>query len=441
LHKWGDLIIFMPNLTNMKLFYFIISTCILTPLLALSQSNYREGYIIKNSGDTVRGYINYQEWNKSPHAVEFKSNADNSAQQYSPASIKGFGMWKFKSYISYVGPVTTGRLNTLMSLSTVLDTSVRQESTFLRVISRGPNVTLLYHDDDIKYRYFILENRNNAIAELKYYQYTDNSDKVVSKPVFISQLDQLSLKYTNKSIYANSSAPDNAYYEDVILRYVKLINNNVSIEENRESHFHFFVGLAFKYNNSFFNDGPAGFNYEKYSSSVSPMASIGVDISANPSVRNHVRIEAAVYTENARFNGTPAYFSLKRVPVAIIPQYIFNLSNNEKLKFFLSIGAGIVCYASSDNKVVVTQSGVVLTSQAIQNKGDSFKSYNQGDQINDPYSVGSLGLNAQLKLGLVVNKTIEIYATGIPFAVSGGSQYYYSNSGAAVGLSYLLGRK
>ena len=72
------------------------------------------------------------------------------------------------------------------------------------------------------------------------------------------------------------------------------------------------------------------------------MASIGVDISANPSVRNHVRIEAAVYTENARFNGTPAYFSLKRVPVAIIPQYIFNLSNNEKLKFFLSIGAGIV---------------------------------------------------------------------------------------------------
>jgi len=427
----------------MKQFYFLISICLLTPLLALAQSNYREGYILKNSGDTVKGFINYRDWPQSPKSVEFKEITTNSPSQiFSAGSIKGFGIWGYKSYISYTGPVTLSKINTLMNLSHTLDTAARQDSAFLRVISRGPNVTLLYHNDDIKYRYFILENRTNTIAELKYFQYIENSDNIVSKPVFLSQLDQLSLKYTGKSIYSNSSNPQSAYYEDVILKYVKMINNNISIEEKRESHLRFFAGLSAKYNSSVFNDGPAVFNFETHSTSVSPMLSFGIDMTANPNIqKGYFRIEADFYSETSQFNGTIGYFSVKRMPVAITPQYIFNFSSTKNVKFFMGVGVEAIYCLTSDNKLVATQSGVILSPNLVQNKGDSYRSLNQGDYIGNPYDIGKLAFNLHIKAGVTINNKVELYATFIPVGTGGGSDYDYRNVGGAIGLNYLFRNK
>src|SRR5476649_1116056 len=74
------------------------------PAVVLAQANYQEGYILKNNGDTVKGYINYQEWEYSPLKVEFKINRiDAQTEECDPNTIKGFGVNGSKAYTSFVG--------------------------------------------------------------------------------------------------------------------------------------------------------------------------------------------------------------------------------------------------------------------------------------------------------------------------------------------------
>ncbi len=118
------------------------------PIVALSQSNYRQGYVIKSDGDTLKGYINYKEWSESPKAIEFKQkSADAQSVSYNAPAIKSFRVNGLDNYISYVGPVTAGKTHTIEGLSNFLDTAVRQDEVFLKVISSGPNVKLLYNAD------------------------------------------------------------------------------------------------------------------------------------------------------------------------------------------------------------------------------------------------------------------------------------------------------
>ena len=49
-----------------------IALLIAFPAVVFAQTNYQPGYIVQNSGDTVKGFINYQEWRYSPSAVAFK---------------------------------------------------------------------------------------------------------------------------------------------------------------------------------------------------------------------------------------------------------------------------------------------------------------------------------------------------------------------------------
>ena len=41
-----------------------------------SQTNYQKGFIVSNSGDTTRGFINYKEWGKNPEHISFKTSDD-----------------------------------------------------------------------------------------------------------------------------------------------------------------------------------------------------------------------------------------------------------------------------------------------------------------------------------------------------------------------------
>ena len=70
---------------------------LLFPILTFCQTNFYKGYVIKNNGDTLKGYIDYREWVYSPKKITFKNN--NVVDSFTPDDIKGFEIKGFEKCI------------------------------------------------------------------------------------------------------------------------------------------------------------------------------------------------------------------------------------------------------------------------------------------------------------------------------------------------------
>lgn len=433
----------------MKTSQLFLITFLLFPVFIFAQSNYRQGYVVKNNGDTLRGFINYHEWNESPKAIEFKANLSDKLVIFDVPSLRSFSVTGFDAYISYVGKVSTGRINSNVDLSHVLDTTVRQDSAFLKVISSGPNVKLLYHADKIKYRYFISE-KGGYPYELNFYQYLNENDRIISSATFIDQLDFLLKKYTKTNLLSLGKISEEEYKEDVFIKYTNTINGNKTIQQSHTSGSRFFIGAAAGYTISLF-DGPGGFGYQRSASSAVPVIDFGVDFLNNPNIqKSFFRAQISLTTLSPTFHGDVSYFSSTQFVGKLSGQFVYNLYNTDKLKYFIGGGAAFTVTTTSNSKLVATEGGVILTPVLLQPLGNSFTSLKVGQNIKDPYEVGQGGLDIQIRTGVIINKSTEFYFEGTPYSLSvlsspenqlGNYSYSYKNLSFAFGFNYLFGSK
>jgi hypothetical protein len=182
----------------MKLLYTSLILCFFSSAI-YAQSNYHEGYVLKNNGDTVKGYINYHEWTQSPKVIDFKTaTTDKKAIQFHPADLKAFGITGMEAFVSYTGYISTNK-TIFPDYPQQLDTSRVLSAVFLQQIATGKNVSLYYNSDELKTRFFMAET-NAKPVELKYYAYYNSYDQVTIAPVYIGQL----------TLYINKFAPDNS---------------------------------------------------------------------------------------------------------------------------------------------------------------------------------------------------------------------------------------
>jgi hypothetical protein len=89
---------------------------------AISQSDYRQGYIIKNNGDSLSGLVRYYPDKKSATQCDFKQTMKNKATTFLPTDLKSYGFIYDKSYES-------------VNLKT--DT-IKQRQVFVKVLVKGP---------------------------------------------------------------------------------------------------------------------------------------------------------------------------------------------------------------------------------------------------------------------------------------------------------------
>lgn len=55
-----------------------------------AQSNFRSGYIIKNEGDTIKGFLEYRMHSNNTVSCNFKKTENSSAINYEPKDVKGY---------------------------------------------------------------------------------------------------------------------------------------------------------------------------------------------------------------------------------------------------------------------------------------------------------------------------------------------------------------
>jgi hypothetical protein len=419
-----------------------IALLIALPAIIFAQPNFHEGYVIKNNGDTLKGFINYREWVYSPTEIEFKPGNGADVAKFGPGAIKSFQIKGLENYFSYSGRVSTNE-NIFPALPYRLDTATQQKAVFLKRLVAGNNVTLYYNNEQNKKRFFIAET-NQPPVELKYYEYyVAIGGNEIFDNVFRGQLILLNNKFKNGSQKLLNAIAEARYVQSDLEQITTRLNDeNISspaASENTNSHpksARFFAGLGanditttYKYIqsvNSVSNSSgtTTSYDYASYhSNTIAPKINLGLDIFINPNVQQFIfRSELSFSYSNGLFDRTVEAvdgdfltynYQFTQYTTSLTPQLLFNVYNTDKLKFY--IDGGVTLNLSSytyNNAAEVAQNSLQL---------NSFWAY------------------FPFQAGVVFNKKAEVYftySTGASF--SNYTDFSVSNQYMSLGFKYLF---
>jgi hypothetical protein len=126
----------------------MLSVALLTALYftGFSQNNFAPGFIVKNNGDSVKGYIEQGNEAKIFEKVNFKSDLTQNATQYLTATdISSFGFFGGNTFkkIAYTDP-----------------TENKQYVTFAKYLLKGYNSLYTFSRDDRTY--FLIKNQQDS---------------------------------------------------------------------------------------------------------------------------------------------------------------------------------------------------------------------------------------------------------------------------------------
>lgn len=129
----------------MRILFF--STIILIPGIidCFGQNDWKPGFVIENSGDTLTGYIDFRDSRSNSMQCIFKRGMDAEAQAFRPVDLKSY---RFTDGIFFIsGKIKTGE---------------SEDTVFLQFLIQGK--VNIYHFKDNEDRYFI--EKDSALYEL-----------------------------------------------------------------------------------------------------------------------------------------------------------------------------------------------------------------------------------------------------------------------------------
>ncbi|WP_428327564.1 hypothetical protein [Mucilaginibacter sp.] len=423
----------------MQPFYKLLILGFLCPFFSFAQSNYKPGQAVTLKGDTLRGYIDYREWDVSPVSISFKNNlSDSKVQKLTVDDINSFSIGTFETYQKYTGPISTDVTN-IARIGTGKDSSYRVASVFFKVLQKGNNVSLFSYTDNIKTRFYIEDSQTNLPVELIYRVYYNsgtllqNESRTVNENTYLKQLFALAIKYNVLDDNLSRTFEKSDYSASDILYIVSKINNyKADKKSGGKSSFEFMVGAGI---NASATGPSSGSAYEaagaKHYTSYLPKALFALNAYANPNTKRIIfRAELSVggsHYESLYNNQVYPYilinYSFTQINISLTPQVIYNIYNADKLKFF--IGAGLALnYSEYTAEVFKANDG----SNTKLTSAYPFYFFHNTDQI-------------LLKAGVMVNKRFEIYANYLNSVLISEDAFFQLNEKQIqVGLAYLLGK-
>ena len=131
------------RVTRMYLVIFLVTCVVMFIPTLLSAQDFRPGYIVKNGGDTVKGFAAYQSGKKSIEGCAFRETRKGATSTYAATDIQGYGIFGDRLYKSIELPID----------------SVKNRKVFAKILVQG-NLTLY------QYREFYLLGRNDTLTVL-----------------------------------------------------------------------------------------------------------------------------------------------------------------------------------------------------------------------------------------------------------------------------------
>ena len=335
--------------------------------ILFAQSNYQSGYILNNSGDTLKGYINFKDWINTPRYIDFKNGLDDKKEsRFFPNTIKGFQVGNDKSFISYIGYISQNTIDLTLA-KYKLDTSKRLDTIFIQKITGGKNIDLYTQQDDIRKRYFVAE-LNSKPTELLYNFRLSQRNVIIKSNTYKGQL----------MLIVNKYQPENSHLVNLvnISRFEKydleqIINelNNHEVGTTKKIKSRVFIGPGLNYTATSFHN--------LTNSNISPKFDMGIDFSNNSNVSQFIaRANFSFFYKNSKFKDAPynelvptgssQEYYFNQYDFSFSPQLLFNLFNKPNFKVFIGAGVAFNFASYSNNKTnFINQFGSNTTTENV----------------------------------------------------------------------------
>jgi hypothetical protein len=238
-----------------------------------------EGYVVKTSGDTLRGFIRDRvEWFQ-PY-IDFATAQSSGSERIPLSSINVFYLKKYDTY--YYGrileidkkPVATSQLENAPGRAMVQDTIA------LRLLVKGTVNFYDYTDENFKQHFFVQKNNGN-IEELAYVRYMARNGQIAEMSYFVEPLKNLLGGCDN--VNKNGIRYDQKALIRVIRQYNSCFEKTEQYEVKRE---HAKVGLGV-----FGGVGVSQLGFKGNSSNSLSIDPASADFSSTTSVFAGIRVQ------------------------------------------------------------------------------------------------------------------------------------------------------
>lgn len=339
----------------MKRLFFATILLLLSATLS-AQKFFYPGYIVRNTGDTIAGFIEYKGWAFNPDKIIYKKDsAGNNENTFTVKDLLGFGIPGIDRYEKYncnisMDIIDIGNLRTGPS-----NESVTKE-VFLRAISINPELKLYVLRDNIKERYYFKETGDSLPQELVYkiYYQHKNESSIIKIETYKNQIQTLLQKYSanTKYIGALNYLP---YDLTPILNILSRINSGSKVEEKKtagvqkhsKTKFTLMLngGLAlykYKIDNGGYNDLESGIQ-------ITPVFGAGFDIIPDKFkeklfIRFDINFISTKFKKEKSEIGTPfntvTQRSISDELISFMPSFNYVVYNKDHIKIYFGAGLG-----------------------------------------------------------------------------------------------------
>jgi len=420
----------------MKRLIAIIIFALTLPFFSSAQSNYKPGYVITLKGDTLHGFIDYQEWDANPTSINFKTDSTlKASKKLTTDDISFFNVNNIETYQKYSGRISIDRIDA-DHVNNGKDTSFKIASVFLKILEKGDKVTLLYYIDGIRPHLYVAEKIDATPVELSYSIYIVEDEKTgngktVNDNVFKRQLYALAQKYNMLTDRLQIDIQHADYKKSDILKIVSKINNMTESEfttrYSSKGKSTLFVTAGLNITNTFtIATSPYYAAGGKSYTSNKAAVSVGADFFVNPNTQKlFFRMEAGLAQSNYNvtyidkiYPADASQASFDEFWISFAPQIGYNLYNGDNFKFYIAVGIAFTFYQQS-------------------NAFYGSPSFSQNFVSGFPYNFSPFDSPLILKAGIQFSKRIGIYATYLTSVRTTRGGYYALNKNAdQIGIKY-----
>ncbi|RKR80196.1 hypothetical protein BDD43_0292 [Mucilaginibacter gracilis] len=418
---------------------YFTTLLLLIPLITLAQSNYKPGYIINLNGDTVKGFVDYKDWNQNPKSINFKTGNNTQVDKQNTNNTQAFAVTGFEYYKRFTLAISMAKTNT-SDLSTGMDSSSTTSAVFLRLITGGKNVSLYSFTDSLKTRYFIAEG-NSVPTELTYRVFINPEDgsKTVTQTIYRRQLQVLIARYQPADKKTANQIQFSDYSESDLQKIVSKINGpngQSKIKVESQNGLRFYVGLAANGTKTT-SQGTAYLNSTSSTVNFFPEVHVGMDAFFNKNVGTVlIRTELSVTANKGNYNLQGAADGLllaenitfNQKIITLNPQFLYNFYNKPTAKIYLAVGVGFnASFISNEKRNTSYYSlfdGAFVTSNVLTFNNSS-----------------SLLIDVTTKAGFTLNNKFDIYVGFSPEGSVNSRNTPLNIAFYKAGINYLFGKK
>jgi hypothetical protein len=332
----------------------------------VAQKNFLPGYIVLPGKDTVRGQVDYREWERNPVQVVFTSLSSGS-RVYTVREIEAFGIDGIDHYRKATVAIDDNPV-TVQDVSGYRQGLTPPQTVFLRILVKG-DVVDLYEYVNFKPHYFIAKPGESA-EELSYRVIQDS----LSASVRVYNDFRIELKKLLASqglTYEQSMKIDKLDYKAKdLIKFVSEVNGmtgQAGLLQNKKDKSRFFAGGGLVFPNFGFSSGDPRLNSLKFRNDGSYIVTAGIDFFASRSLQNlllraevsfsQLKTTGSGESANTSMANQKNEYSLRQTNITPVISVLYNFIRQQKAKIYGGAGIGYN-FSNYPEHVLTTTNGL-----------------------------------------------------------------------------------